>query len=669
MRHHWRNAVVLFASFLLTVAATAGASNGGVLRVDDDASPAGDGLTWDTAYRFLQDALADASGGGISEIRVAQGTYKPDRDEANPDGTGDREASFHLINGVALMGGYAGIGADDPDARDIELYETIFSGDLLGNDGPNFQNISDNVFHVVTGSGTDLSAHLNGVTAERAAATDSWPDNSGGGMINIQGSPTVVGCTFQRNLVRNLGAGMLNRMSSPLVRKCIFRDNGVPEIQNSVPRGGGMANWEGTPRIIDCIFVGNVAGYGGATREDLGTTTLFVNCQFIGNSAIRISIGGQGGAVVSSFASSIFTNCSFTNNVATVEGGAFYTFQAPLVIANSILWGNSDANGMGESSQIAGDGLLVDYSCVQGLTGNLGGIGNIGDDPLFVDIDGPDDIPGNEDDDLRLSPGSPCIDAADNTAVPPDEFDLDDDGDTKEPIPFDLDGNPRFVDDPDTKDTGNGDPPIVDMGAYEFQGAGIIEASLDIKPGSCPNSFNRNSHGMLPAAILGRDDFDAAQIDISSVMLSRADGIGGSVAPHEGPPGPHSVLDDVATPFDGEPCDCHELGGDGLVDLVMHFSSPELVETLELNDLPGDTQVPLMVIGELIDGSPFTATDCIRLVPVGDMNGDGVVGTLDLMILLNSWGSCAECVDCPTDLDGDCTVSTSDLLILLVNWG
>ncbi len=37
-------------------------------------------------------------------------------------------------------------------------------------------------------------------------------------------------------------------------------------------------------------------------------------------------------------------------------------------------------------------------------------------------------------------------------------------------ITTDLDGNPRFVDDLGTIDTGNGDPPIVDMGAYEFQG-------------------------------------------------------------------------------------------------------------------------------------------------------------------------------------------------------
>ena len=35
-------------------------------------------------------------------------------------------------------------------------------------------------------------------------------------------------------------------------------------------------------------------------------------------------------------------------------------------------------------------------------------------------------------------------------------------------INTDLDGNPRFVDDPDTPDSGNGDPPIVDMGAYEL---------------------------------------------------------------------------------------------------------------------------------------------------------------------------------------------------------
>ncbi len=85
---------------------------------------------------------------------------------------------------------------------------------------------------------------------------------------------------------------------------------------------------------------------------------------------------------------------------------------------------------------------------MNGCVGPVCGDGNIDADPLFVDPD---------DGDLRLSPGSPCIDAGDNTAVP-------------EEITTDLDGNPRFVDDPGTADTGYGDPPVVDMGAFEFQG-------------------------------------------------------------------------------------------------------------------------------------------------------------------------------------------------------
>ena len=80
--------------------------------------------------------------------------------------------------------------------------------------------------------------------------------------------------------------------------------------------------------------------------------------------------------------------------------------------------------------------------------------------------------------------------------------------------------------------------------------------------------------------------------------------------------------------------------------------------------------MPLIVSGELIDGSPFTATDCIRLVPPGDMNGDGSVGVADFLILLGSWGPCPDLPEtCPADLDLDGTVGAADLLILLANWG
>ncbi len=52
-----------------------------------------------------------------------------------------------------------------------------------------------------------------------------------------------------------------------------------------------------------------------------------------------------------------------------------------------------------------------------------------------------------------------------------------------------------------------------------------------------------------------------------------------------------------------------------------------------------------------------------------DLDGDGVVGAGDLIILLGDWGRCADCGDCPADLDGDCTVGAADLIILLGNWG
>jgi hypothetical protein len=124
-------------------------------------------------------------------------------------------------------------------------------------------------------------------------------------------------------------------------------------------------------------------------------------------------------------------------------------------LTNCILWGNTPDEISLENSTIT-----VTYSNVQG---GWAGTGNIDADPTFADADG------------RPAPGSPCIDAADNTAVPADTEDLDGDEDVTEPVPFDLDGNPRFADDIGTADTGLGDPPIVDMGAYEFQGTTLVD--------------------------------------------------------------------------------------------------------------------------------------------------------------------------------------------------
>ncbi len=62
----------------------------------------------------------------------------------------------------------------------------------------------------------------------------------------------------------------------------------------------------------------------------------------------------------------------------------------------------------------------------------------------------------------------------------------------------------------------------------------------------------------------------------------------------------------------------------------------------------------------------------IRKLPddvLGDLDGDGTVGTGDLLILLGAWGACDDCEACDADLDQDCAVGAPDLIILLGNWG
>jgi hypothetical protein len=162
-----------------------------------------------------------------------------------------------------------------------------------------------------------------------------------------------------------------------------------------------------------------------------------------------------------------------------------------------------------------------------------------------------------------------------------------------------------------------------------FQGYGTtcetapppICADVDIKPGSCPNSFNRGSNGVLPVALVGTMDFDVMDVDISTLRISRLDGMGGEVAPHEGPPGPHTVYSDVATPFDNDGCECQEMTGDGIMDISMKFDTPDVVAGLEMGDLDPGSLVPLLITGNLMDGTAFAGMDCVRLVPPGSPPG------------------------------------------------
>ena len=255
--------------------------------VDTDATGENNGSSWEDAYNYLQDALMGAAGG--TEVRVAQGIYRPDEFVLSLRPNLGRMETFALKNGVTLKGGYAGFGEPDPDARDITEYQTILSGDLDVNDVDVSElwdlidepTRAENTYHVVTGSGTDDTAILDGftVTAGNADGDREKDQDDGAGMYNSSGSPTVTNCTFSGNSADG-GGGMYNENSSPTITGCTFSGNSVPFFGSD---GGGMFNYHySSPTVNNCTFSENCGG--GMVNWNHSNSSIS-NCTFSGNSS------------------------------------------------------------------------------------------------------------------------------------------------------------------------------------------------------------------------------------------------------------------------------------------------------------------------------------------------------------------------------------------------
>ncbi|MEK6675611.1 MAG: right-handed parallel beta-helix repeat-containing protein [Planctomycetota bacterium] len=481
-----------------------------------------DGSTWDRGYRNLQDALSAAL--PSDDIWVKAGTYKPVNCTTCTEA--DREISFRLPYKVTIWGGFAGFETSVVQ-RNVATNLTNLSGDLLGNDLPNFVNRGDNSHHVVNVQGFEedffeFVGILDGFTIRggNAGGFFLYGDEPGGGGIRLSGFPQcppwdpectpplgfleIRNCTITDNRADHAGAGIYN-LSGYLIRIINSEiSNNTAYHPSQSGHGGGIGN-KGTANleIINCRIVNNTARVTGggvyleASNDPQSPQTqkiinsLIANNVCLGNSVLGTLSLGAGIRARGNGTNLEMRNCTVTGNFANRPsglggaggGGLAVTFDATVRVYNSIIWGN-DAVDFGKqiSNFEAAANLQVFHSNTQNrptfsdISGpiqvpdpntNIGTV-DITDNPRFYDPAGTvDNDPVN---DFKLThpanEANRCIDSGDNAQMAI--------AGQLTPQYADLASGPRLIDDTSTDD-GAGAPQTpmqcayVDMGSYEFQ--------------------------------------------------------------------------------------------------------------------------------------------------------------------------------------------------------
>jgi hypothetical protein len=463
-----RSSLALLAN--LAALATASTVHGQtrVIHVDDDAPAGGDGTTWGTAFRYLDDALAvvrQPLADEVIEIHIAGGTYTPGR------GTMSRDARFELTDvtsssatTISLYGGFAGITNPMPGRRDITLYKTMLSADLGGNDEQGIN--SDNAYTLL------IAAQYSALTIDGMTFSNTWGQNSA--IQILYSSATLRDCIFEDHFVQG-GLPFVRLYSQApvpeiLIEGCVFRRIRCDYGTSTINTLSGHITISGTSFELDPewnrspIVRNQTAKVAINDSEFLGALTVFEQEEFSPTSA-----------------PTLFDRCLFVVDAPFAAGS--YSIKAKSArLRDSIMRNESSITSAVATPLIfvmPGPGYVSVEHCnieggVNAVIGDTGKLkwsnGNIEADPAFMDVDGPDnDLFTWDDNDLRLSPTSPCIDAGRPIA----------------PIAglLDLIGSPRFFD-------GNGD----------------FVARLDMGPREYPSRCDADFDG---SGFVDTDDFDA----------------------------------------------------------------------------------------------------------------------------------------------------------------
>jgi hypothetical protein len=250
-----------------------------VWYVDGNVSSSGDGKSWSSAFKAIQDALEVKIASGGDEIWVRKGTYK-------------LFSPIFVPLDVAIYGGFGG-GETEREQRDWRNTITIIDG-------------QDSVYHCFY---IIADATIDGFTVTGGNANDSESeifDDSGGGFFIMQSAPTIANCK-------------------------IINNHGI--------YGGGIFSTISIPTITNCTISGNSASWvGGAILNAGDSSPVVTNSLIVGNS----SVSGGGGIYNSNYCSPTITNCTIAENIDSLGAAGIYNEENSYPhIINSIIWGNA----------------------------------------------------------------------------------------------------------------------------------------------------------------------------------------------------------------------------------------------------------------------------------------------------------------------------------------
>ncbi len=378
--------------------------------------------------------LRSASGDATGAILDGDGDTQP-ANLGSRTGMVLRDLTFTDCDGAVRVSGEASIIGCRFVLNDMSLAGgaiTLFLGQLT---------VSGCAFEDNTQSGNGQSPGIAAFGGTLDVSGSSFFDNTASLSV---ATPTSAGAAILTG-AGSSGGGVF-QTATITVTGCVFG-------RNEADLGGAIGMYGGDATIDRCLFFSNTGTWGGAVfftdlnigPDNFPLSARVTNSVFTGNQAPRFQgftngLGGAAGAGGSAQLE-LVNNSFYANEAELFAGGVFWGSNAVVTIINNLF---SDSM---PGPDYSGSGPSTIFSNVSGSPAAMG----------LADADGADNIPGTMDDDLRLLPASPAIDAGDSGSL---------DGEL-----FDYDAYDRLYDDPATPDTGNGVFTYLDIGAHEFQGA------------------------------------------------------------------------------------------------------------------------------------------------------------------------------------------------------